>query len=451
MSNYLSAKFGAAVAEAVEKAGTNAYANKGAFPATGNNVGDYAFASDNKGLYIWDGTKWQRLFSGPDETLAWTTEASTSYALEADGSTTTITTAASDPEGFPIEYSYQLTPASPNQVTSVVNNNNGTFTLTPSTNTAHTGTFTLRTIASDGLYNVSKNSSIALNFGVTAEVLLIGGGGSGGMMQGTNYPPGGGGAGGIVYATGVEIGPAHTVTIGAGGAALFDVPARDGNTGGSTSISLGSTVKAIAYGGGYGTKAGSGSDQGGGGLVGSGGGSYNAAAAASTSVGQIGGVAQAAGYAGGTATGANDYRGGGGGGAGGVGVNGHDTLSVAGRGGPGSNTYAVWAAATSTGVGGYYAGGGSGGIYNTGYAVNGGSGGGGGIATDGTGGNGTANTGSGGSAGGKRNVTGKYSGAGGSGLVIVRYSGTPVLTGGTITQSGGYTYHAITSTGTIGI
>ena len=35
--------------------------------------------------------------------------------------------------------------------------------------------------------------------------------------------------------------------------------------------------------------------------------------------------------------------------------------------------------------------------------------------------------------------------AGGSGVVIVRYSGTPVATGGTITQSGGYTYHTFTT------
>ena len=113
---------------------------------------------------MWDGGNWQRLQSGPDETLAWTTEASTEYVLASNGATTTVTTAASDPEGFPIEYSHQLTPASPNQVTSVVDNNDGTYTLTPSTNNAHAGSFTLRTIASDGLYNVSKNSTFSLSF-----------------------------------------------------------------------------------------------------------------------------------------------------------------------------------------------------------------------------------------------------------------------------------------------
>lgn len=38
-------------------------------------------------------------------------------------------------------------------------------------------------------------------------------------------------------------------------------------------------------------------------------------------------------------------------------------------------------------------------------------------------------------------------GAGGSGIVKVRYAGTPRATGGTITQSGGYTYHEFTTSG----
>jgi hypothetical protein len=39
-------------------------------------------------------------------------------------------------------------------------------------------------------------------------------------------------------------------------------------------------------------------------------------------------------------------------------------------------------------------------------------------------------------------------GAGGSGIVIVRYLGGTRGTGGTITYSGGYTYHTFTSSGT---
>jgi hypothetical protein len=39
-------------------------------------------------------------------------------------------------------------------------------------------------------------------------------------------------------------------------------------------------------------------------------------------------------------------------------------------------------------------------------------------------------------------------GAGGSGVVIIRYSGSTRGTGGTITSSGGYTYHTFTTSGT---
>ena len=53
--------------------------------------------------------------------------------------------------------------------------------------------------------------------------------------------------------------------------------------------------------------------------------------------------------------------------------------------------------------------------------------------------NGTANTGNG--AGG--NATG------GSGIVIVRYTGAQKGTGGTITSSGGYTYHTFTANGNL--
>jgi hypothetical protein len=57
---------------------------------------------------------------------------------------------------------------------------------------------------------------------------------------------------------------------------------------------------------------------------------------------------------------------------------------------------------------------------------------------------GTANTGGGGGGSG-----GTANGAnGGSGVVIVRYLGSQRGTGGTITSSGGYTYHTFTTSGT---
>ena len=43
---------------------------------------------------------------------------------------------------------------------------------------------------------------------------------------------------------------------------------------------------------------------------------------------------------------------------------------------------------------------------------------------------------------------GSNSGGGNNGIVKIRYYGTPKASGGTITQSGGYTYHTFTSNGT---
>ena len=93
---------------------------------------------------------------------------------------------------------------------------------------------------------------------------------------------------------------------------------------------------------------------------------------------------------------------------------------------------------TAFGASGYFAGGG-GAANNIGTNTVGGSGGGG----SGPGGTGTANTGGGG-AGGKNSGTG----TGGSGIVIIRYLGAQRGTGGTVTSSGGYTYHAFTTSGT---
>jgi hypothetical protein len=39
-------------------------------------------------------------------------------------------------------------------------------------------------------------------------------------------------------------------------------------------------------------------------------------------------------------------------------------------------------------------------------------------------------------------------GTGGSGVVIIRYLGAQLGTGGTVTSAGGFTYHTFTSSGT---
>ena len=143
--------------------GVTVYANLAAFPSSGNTVGDYAFATNTKALYVWDGAEWDRISTGNNETPRLTTTPASVHQLNSNGSTSSITIAATDPEGFPITYSYDTNPANPNQITNVVENN-GVFTLTPSTTEAHEGNFTMRLKASDGISTISHPINVSLTF-----------------------------------------------------------------------------------------------------------------------------------------------------------------------------------------------------------------------------------------------------------------------------------------------
>ena len=131
--------------------------------ATGVNEGDIAFVSDSDTLYVYDSSEWIRILAGPDELPRWTTELSSAIALNADGTATTLTVAATDPDGFDIKYTYDTSPSNQTQAT-IVNNNDGTFTLTPSITETDTGKFTFRAKATDGIHVISSTSEVALSF-----------------------------------------------------------------------------------------------------------------------------------------------------------------------------------------------------------------------------------------------------------------------------------------------
>ena len=137
------------------------YATASSFPSSGNTTGDFAFAEDTKALYLWDGSEWDQVYSGPNDGPMWTTEPTTSLNLYTGDSASTITIAAEDPEGFPITYDVSVNPSNQAQAT-IVNNNDGTFAFTPTSNTANVGEFTARFTASDGLNVISKYSDIAV-------------------------------------------------------------------------------------------------------------------------------------------------------------------------------------------------------------------------------------------------------------------------------------------------
>jgi uncharacterized protein YjdB len=288
------------------------------------------------------------------------------------------------------------------------------------------------------------------------QILLVAGGGGGGMDMG-----GGGGGGGVIYKT-LAFDPSaipYTITIGAGGTGApaagtngqpgghqFTIPAKDG---GNTTL-----AGLTAIGGGYGgssvwsyTPGGPGSNGGSGGGA-SGYNSTNGAGAGSGTSGQ--------GFSGGNAGGNNQS--GGGGGAGGAGISG-PSLPNGGTGiqysaispfywggGGGGSGYTINGG--NGGIGG--GGGGAVGVTTGGLGLNNGLPGGGGNInsyTNRPGGNAGANTGGGGGGGSHFNSNNK-GGDGGSGVVIIKYAGTPRATGGIITQVDGFTTHTFSTVGT---
>jgi hypothetical protein len=269
------------------------------------------------------------------------------------------------------------------------------------------GGYTIHTFNTSGTFVPNRNLQI--------EYLVIAGGGGGAARNGNAGGGGGGGAGGYRSSVTGELsgggssaesvivvnsGISYPVLVGAGGAGGA-AGGQNAGTQGSNSRFIGIT----SVGGGWGNAlADNGQSSG---LGGSGGGlsnnKQNAAAPGAGTVGQ--------GYAGGQSlslTGAS-----GGGGAGAVGdtcVSGQNTGS---NGGVGVNS-------SITGLSIFRAGGGGGG----GYGASGGQGGngGGGAGSSNTGAtSGVANTGGGGGASGS-NTSGTFpGGAGGSGIVIIRY------------------------------
>jgi hypothetical protein len=271
----------------------------------------------------------------------------------------------------------------------------------------------------------------------TISYLLVAGGGPGG-----GWHAGGGGGGGVITGTSGALVPGSdsiSFIIGAGGTST-DYSVRGTNGSNTTAIISGTNY--IAQGGGAGGIYDSvGATLGGSGAGGNGdaGGSPNRTLGSSGIAGP--------GYPGGN--GVQGHAGGGGGGGGGAGTNATNG-TIAGPGGPGY----TWDNGQT------YAGGGGGGSWpgqNVSDAGAGGTGGGGrgsykdngDVATFGPR-TGTVNTGGGGGGNGGNASGGNRSAysAGGSGFAILRYQGSQRGSGGTVSSSGGYTYHTFTGSGT---
>ena len=257
------------------------------------------------------------------------------------------------------------------------------------------------------------SDDLVLNIAKDLDYLVVAGGGSGGTAgtAGGVWGCGGGGAGGVRTGSAVSY-AAGTYAVAVG--ARTTAPARTStiadNQGNSGKDSSFGAVSASGGGGGgaYNIAGSSGGSGGGGGGRNSTSGGAGNKGSYSPAEGRSGGNAR-----GGSTTGTS--AGGGGGGAGSAGISAATNASTAGNGGAG-----VQSSITGSNVN--YAGGGGGGAYDgsggTDTAGSGGTGGGGAGSITGNGSSGLNGRGAGGGGSGYQGV----GGAGGSGIVVVRYA-----------------------------
>ena len=333
--------------------GVTSYANLAAFPSSGNTGGDLAFAQDTGAVYVWDGSAWDRMAAGSDESPVILTDPPTTHDLDHTGGTTTVTMTAQDPEGFDIEYGIAYNTsnnARPSQLSAdtTINQTTGAYTFTPSSTGSDAGSFKARLSASDGVKSSVRTVSVALAFDALGELLLAAGGGGGNSWGG-----GGGGAGGLVLNTNYTFtaGVTNTIVVGTGGAASRSVQATRGDNGTDSTFTAGSTLvyTSVGGGGGGGYPADNQGDGGSGGGTGRAGIADNGVSTQNA----YGGVGF--GHDGSSVTYSNK-GGGGGGGAGGPGQG--ATTSAGGDGGAGK-------ASTITGSSVFYSPGGPAGGYST--------------------------------------------------------------------------------------
>ena len=150
--------------------GITSVGNYAGLPASPNET-DLAWVQGTKSLYIYDGTEWDRVSTGSQFAPRFTTAPPAEHTLNIAGGTTSFTVVAVDDNSFPIIYDWDAftsstvysTSSLPPQLTNVAISN-GTYTFTPSTNTAHQGSITFRTRASDGVATVVGTTTMYLIF-----------------------------------------------------------------------------------------------------------------------------------------------------------------------------------------------------------------------------------------------------------------------------------------------
>ena len=247
-------------AEDQQTGSVTVYANPTLLPVSGVSAGSHALTTNNNFLYIHNGSGWYKVAEITNATPVISSAGNASYSFATDGTPVSITITASDAEvGTALQYKYTVTSGSIGSTASVTSSatsggtysalavntltSNKYFKVTPSTNSAHSGSFSLTFSASDGV-NVANSSasSFTLQFSYDIEILLVGGGGSGGKAGASSHQSGGGGGGGVIHSGTYTYTPGTQldIVVGTGGAGIAAGNGTNqiGNAGSASSVQV---------------------------------------------------------------------------------------------------------------------------------------------------------------------------------------------------------------------
>jgi hypothetical protein len=152
--------------------GATVYADMAALiAATGMSNGDFALVTANNNIYVYNGSGWYKIATVQNDSPTAITGVDGTYELASDGTPTVITAVSTDPDGFPLTWSYAVTSGSLG-TTATVSQSDNVFTITPSTTESDAGTFELTFSATDGVNGaVNASSEFSLTFGPSYPIL----------------------------------------------------------------------------------------------------------------------------------------------------------------------------------------------------------------------------------------------------------------------------------------
>jgi len=136
----------------------------GLIALTGMSAGQTALVTSLNKVFMYTGSGWFLIATMTNSSPTAITGVDATYSLATDGTATTITAVSSDPEGFPLTWSYAVTTGSLGS-TATVSQADNVFTITPSTTEADAGVFSITFSVTDGATGaVNAVSAFTLGF-----------------------------------------------------------------------------------------------------------------------------------------------------------------------------------------------------------------------------------------------------------------------------------------------